>query len=101
MSDAPETTAGHALSERVLGYRSPGAIDGLDHGPRRSMEDVHRTVPIPHGHWLRRLWAFTGPAYLVSVGYMDPGNWATDLDGGARFGYHLLWVLLMSNAMAV
>ncbi len=45
--------------------------------------------------------AFAGPAYLVSVGYMDPGNWATDIEGGARFGYRLLWVLVMSNAMAV
>jgi manganese transport protein len=45
--------------------------------------------------------AFAGPAYLVSVGYMDPGNWATDLEGGARFGYQLLWVLVMSNAMAI
>ena len=45
--------------------------------------------------------AFSGPAYLVSVGYMDPGNWATDLEGGARFGYQLLWVLVMSNAMAI
>ncbi len=47
------------------------------------------------------MFAFAGPAYLVSVGYMDPGNWATDLEGGARFGYSLLWVLVMSNAMAV
>ncbi len=47
------------------------------------------------------MFAFAGPAYLVSVGYMDPGNWATDLEGGARFGYHLLWVLLLSNAMAI
>jgi len=47
------------------------------------------------------MFAFAGPAYLVSVGYMDPGNWATDLEGGARFGYQLLWVLVMSNAMAV
>src|ERR1700756_1552998 len=45
--------------------------------------------------------AFAGPAYLVSVGYMDPGNWATDLEGGARFGYRLLWVLLASNLIAV
>ncbi|HEX2962902.1 MAG TPA: Nramp family divalent metal transporter [Ignavibacteriales bacterium] len=51
--------------------------------------------------WWRRLLAFVGPAYLVSVGYMDPGNWATDLEGGARFGYALIWVLLMSNLMAV
>src|SRR3970282_1923609 len=50
---------------------------------------------------LKRLFAFAGPAYLVSVGYMDPGNWATDLEGGARFGYQLIWVLLMSNLMAV
>ncbi len=50
---------------------------------------------------LRRLFAFLGPAYLVSVGYMDPGNWATDLEGGSRFGYALIWVLLMSNLMAV
>ena len=50
---------------------------------------------------LRRLFAFMGPAYLVSVGYMDPGNWATDLEGGAKFGYALLWVLLLSNLMAL
>ncbi len=47
------------------------------------------------------MFAFTGPAYLVSVGYMDPGNWATDLEGGARFGYQLLWVLIVSNLMAI
>ncbi|CAN5491135.1 Nramp family divalent metal transporter [soil metagenome] len=70
-------------------------------GKVRSLEDVHRSVPIPHGHWWRRLFAFAGPAYMVSVGYMDPGNWATDLAGGAKFGYSLIWVLLMSNLMAV
>ena len=48
-----------------------------------------------------RMFAFAGPAYLVSVGYMDPGNWATDLAGGARFGHQLVWVLLVSNLMAV
>jgi manganese transport protein len=48
-----------------------------------------------------RLFAFTGPAYLVSVGYMDPGNWASDIEGGAKFGYRLIWVLLMSNVMAI
>src|SRR6266446_5418937 len=47
------------------------------------------------------MFAFAGPAYLVSVGYMDPGNWAADLEGGARFGYKLLWVLVVSNAMAI
>jgi len=67
-----------------------------------SLSEVHRTVRVPSGGtWLRRLFAFAGPAYLVSVGYMDPGNWATDLAGGARFGYQLVWVLLMSNLMAV
>jgi manganese transport protein len=67
-----------------------------------SLAEVHRTIPIPSGGtWLRRLFAFAGPAYLVSVGYMDPGNWATDLAGGAQFGYQLVWVLLMSNLMAV
>lgn len=67
-----------------------------------SLSEVHRSVRIPRNvGFVRRLLAFAGPAYLVSVGYMDPGNWATDLEGGARFGYQLLWVLLMSNLMAV
>ncbi len=67
-----------------------------------SLSEVHRSVAIPKSvGLLRRLFAFAGPAYLVSVGYMDPGNWATDLEGGARFGYQLLWVLVMSNIMAI
>src|SRR3989454_7013145 len=70
-------------------------------GAHVSLGEVHPTVPIPAGSWIRRFLAFAGPAYLVSVGYMDPGNWATDLAGGARFGYQLVWVLLMSNLMAV
>lgn len=72
---------------------------------RRSLEEVHGSIDVPPAggrmQRLRRLFAFLGPAYLVSVGYMDPGNWATDLEGGARFGYALIWVLLMSNLMAV
>jgi manganese transport protein len=67
----------------------------------RSLADVHASVGTSHISLLRRMFAFSGPAYLVSVGYMDPGNWATDLEGGARFGYQLLWVLVMSNAMAI
>ena len=67
----------------------------------RSLAEVHSTVSTAHVSVWRRMFAFAGPAYLVSVGYMDPGNWATDLAGGARFGYQLLWVLVMSNAMAV
>jgi manganese transport protein len=69
--------------------------------PTRSLSDVHDSVPTDHLSVWRRMFAFAGPAYLVSVGYMDPGNWAADLDGGAHFGYRLLWVLVMSNAMAV
>ncbi len=72
-----------------------------DTRPEPSLKDVHRTVNVGHGSLLRRLFAFAGPAYMVSVGYMDPGNWATDLEGGARFGYRLIWVLLMTNLMAV
>src|SRR5262245_25002090 len=68
---------------------------------QRSLDEVHGTVHVGHSNALKRLFAFLGPAYLVSVGYMDPGNWATDLEGGARFGYALIWVLLMSNLMAV
>lgn len=67
----------------------------------RSLAEVHSSVDTAHVSLWRRVFAFAGPAYLVSVGYMDPGNWATDLEGGARFGYQLLWVLVMSNAMAV
>lgn len=66
-----------------------------------SLPDVHRSVPMGKGGWLKRFLAFAGPAYLVSVGYMDPGNWATDLAGGSRFGYSLLWVILASNLMAM
>jgi len=67
----------------------------------RSLAEVHGSVGTGQVSIWRRLFAFAGPAYLVSVGYMDPGNWATDLEGGARFGYRLLWVLVMSNAMAI
>jgi hypothetical protein len=67
----------------------------------QSLPEVHGSVSTVSGSWFRRLFAFAGPAYLVSVGYMDPGNWATDLEGGARFGYQLLWVLVLSNVMAL
>ena len=68
----------------------------------RSLREVHRSVPVTGaGGWLRRFLAFAGPGYLVSVGYMDPGNWATDLAGGAKFGYALLWMILLSNLMAM
>jgi manganese transport protein len=68
----------------------------------RSLSEVHSSVAVPESRgFLRRLFAFAGPAYLVSVGYMDPGNWATDIAAGSRYGYALIWVLLMSNLMAV
>ncbi len=67
-----------------------------------SLSEVHGSVHIPKNYgFVRRFLAFAGPAYLVSVGYMDPGNWATDIEGGSRFGYQLLWVILMSNLMAI
>jgi manganese transport protein len=66
-----------------------------------SLPEVHSSVHTARPTVLRRMLAFAGPAYLVSVGYMDPGNWATDLVGGSRFGYRLLWVIVLSNAMAI
>src|SRR5438270_514752 len=65
-----------------------------------SLEEIHSSVPIPPKVWQRFL-AFSGPAFLISVGYMDPGNWGTDLEAGSKYGYTLLWVLAMSNAMAI
>ncbi|MFX9097173.1 Nramp family divalent metal transporter, partial [Acinetobacter baumannii] len=54
----------------------------------------------PRASWVKRIFAFVGPGLMVSVGYMDPGNWATDLLGGSRFGYALLWVILLSSVAA-
>ncbi len=66
-----------------------------------SLSEVHGSVITSGKTGWRKLMAFIGPAYLVSVGYMDPGNWATDIAGGSQFGYKLIWVLLMSNLMAL
>ncbi len=67
-----------------------------------TMPEVYRSMNIPkHGSWFRKFLAFAGPGYLVAVGYMDPGNWATDLAGGSLFGYTLLSVILLSNMMAI
>ncbi len=66
-----------------------------------SLAEVHRSVDVNRATWFRKMLAFAGPGYLVAVGYMDPGNWATDLAGGSRFGYALLSVILLSNLMAV
>jgi manganese transport protein len=88
--------------------RSDGTVDGAgDPGWRResgraSLPEVHRSVLVPGGapFW-RKLLAYAGPGFMVAVGYMDPGNWATDLAGGSRFGYTLLSVILISNLMAI
>ncbi|WP_284348687.1 Nramp family divalent metal transporter [Roseisolibacter agri] len=66
-----------------------------------SLAEAYRTVPVSGVGTFRKMLAFAGPGYLVAVGYMDPGNWATDLAGGSRFGYTLLSVILLSNLMAV
>src|SRR5215210_7133561 len=67
-----------------------------------SLPEVHGSIAVPHGagFW-RKMLAFAGPGYLVAVGYMDPGNWATDLAGGAQYGYTLLSVIMISNLMAI
>src|ERR1700749_4989901 len=76
-------------------------MDGQFH-KNVSLSEVHGSVDTTRRRpWWRQLFVFFGPAYLVSVGYMDPGNWATDLAGGSQFGYSLIWVLLMSNLMAI
>lgn len=76
------------------GWREPAAVV--------SLPEVHRSIPVAAGSsFWRRLFAFAGPGYLVAVGYMDPGNWATDIAGGSAFGYTLLPVILLSNLMAI
>lgn len=92
------------MSKEALPKDQPtGLPDGLpsDHHAY-SLAEVHRSIDVPHGaSFLRMILAFTGPGLLVAVGYMDPGNWATDLAGGAKFGYTLLVVILFSNAIAI
>jgi manganese transport protein len=88
------------VSRGPLGASGWHSGEGVD--AQRSLAEVNASIPIPiGGHWFRRLLAFAGPGYMVSVGYMDPGNWATDLAGGSRFGYTLLSVILLSNVMAI
>ncbi len=71
------------------------------HSKPNSLDEVNQSVDTNKRSGFRKLLAFMGPAYLISVGYMDPGNWATDIAGGSQFGYKLIWVLLMSNIMAL
>src|SRR5689334_11472211 len=67
----------------------------------KSLEEVHGSITIPPFSFWKKVLAFSGPGFLVAVGYMDPGNWATDLAGGSRFGYSLLVVIFFSNLIAI
>jgi len=73
----------------------------MSNADKQSLADVHSSINTDNKIGWRRILAFIGPAYLVSVGYMDPGNWATDIAGGSAFGYRLIWVLFMSNLIAL
>src|SRR6266436_4528936 len=80
----------------------PKADQGWEAANRPSLPEVHRSIAVPKdlSFW-RKMLAFSGPGYLVAVGYMDPGNWATDIAGGSAFGYTLLSIVLLSNLMAI
>ena len=82
--------------------RPPASVSSWRTQSGNSLPEVHGSILVPHDAppW-RKFLTFAGPGFLVAVGYMDPGNWATDLAGGARFGYALLWVIMMSNLMAI
>src|SRR5439155_4301105 len=110
-SEGPQSENGGLLSPDL----SPKGGEGEEHSvtgqPGKqwriastspSLPEVHQSIPVPkHLSFWRKMLAFSGPGYLVAVGYMDPGNWATDLAGGSRFGYTLLSVVLISNLMAI
>ena len=92
--------------EKIVHLPAKKSEEGVEPGWRQprvtpSLAEVYRSVPVSTGTWWRRALAFAGPGYLVAVGYMDPGNWATDLAGGSAFGYALLSVILLSNLMAI
>ncbi len=90
------------MDERPSLVAAAVAARTSENDARTSLSEVHRTIRVPEGgRWLTKFLAFAGPGYMVSVGYMDPGNWATDLAGGSQFGYTLLSVILISNIMAV
>jgi manganese transport protein len=106
--DSPAAASPEATATGDVARTGPAGVSVPVAGPgwRRarvtpSLAEVYRSVPITGRSWGRKLLAFAGPGYLVAVGYMDPGNWATDLAGGSRFGYTLLSVILLSNVMAI
>lgn len=87
------------ISTSVATVDKPAWRSGLD---TASLPESNATIPVPQGgSWVRRLLAFAGPGYMISVGYMDPGNWATDIAGGSKYGYTLLSVVLVSSMLAV
>ncbi|CAN7565686.1 Nramp family divalent metal transporter [Mesorhizobium sp. LjNodule214] len=89
-------------AEATVELRSTWRFARPDEDDQPSLREVNASIAVPQsGFWLRRLFAFMGPGYMVSVGYMDPGNWATDLAGGAQFGYTLLFIIMLSNLMAI
>src|SRR5262249_41812451 len=99
-----ETDMGEEIGVgQTLSPRTASLPPSNGHVASRSLEGLHGTVPVPpNGAGFWRQWrAFAGPAFLVSVGYMDPGNWGTDLQGGALYRYDLLWVVALSSLMAI
>ncbi len=103
---ADQHSAAATLPGRVPEMHAPRGATGAPVGEApagASLGEMNGSVPVPGAgvHWFRRFLAFLGPGYMVSVGYMDPGNWATDIAGGSKFGYMLLSVILLSNLMAI
>ena len=95
-----------AVAGAVGGAASGAALPAAPAKPSRaslpSLPEVYRSVPISsNASFLRKLLLFAGPGYLVAVGYMDPGNWATDIGGGSQFGYALLSVVILSSLLAI
>ncbi|HWR14222.1 MAG TPA: Nramp family divalent metal transporter [Terriglobales bacterium] len=87
------------VTEAPIGFQTGGWRAST---PLPVLPDIHTRIPVPHGSsFLRKLFAFAGPGFLVAVGYMDPGNWATDLAAGSRYNYTLLSVIMISNLMAI
>jgi manganese transport protein len=93
MADGSPDEANSPLAAGSTGWKQPRLSP--------SLAEVYRTIPVQHATLWKKALAFAGPGYLVAVGYMDPGNWATDLAGGSRFGYGLLSVILLANLMAI
>src|SRR6478736_10271625 len=99
---APLMTEQHELAISNADDGRSGWLFARKGKEERSLSEVNSSIPVPKGmSWARHLLAFSGPGYMVAVGYMDPGNWATDIAGGSKFGYTLLSVIMISNLMAI